>query len=185
MQIRPFPAEPVDRGRRSALKLMLASALAPLAAGAEARPKIGLALGSGGARGLAHVLVFEVLDELGLRPHRISGSSIGAIMGALYASGLSAADIHEQIDRLTVSSEETWFHSLLEEDLSRWLDFFRPTLGSGGLIQADAFLNYLGETTGRASFDELHIPLQVISSDMWTRESVVLEAGSLWPAVHA
>jgi NTE family protein len=164
---------------------MLASALAPLVAGAEAKPRIGLALGSGGARGLAHVLVFEVLDELGLRPHRISGTSIGAIMGALYAAGLSATDIHEQIDRLTVSPGETWFHALLEEDLSRWLGFFRPTLGSGGLIQADAFLNYLAETTGRSSFDELQIPLQVVSTDMWSRESVVLETGALWTAVHA
>ncbi|ACL72145.1 patatin-like phospholipase family protein [Thioalkalivibrio sulfidiphilus] len=185
MQTGALHPEPVDRGRRAALKLMLAVALAPRVVRAEGHPRIGLALGSGGARGLAHVLVFEVLDELGLRPHRIAGSSIGAIMGALYASGMSAADIHARIDRLTVSPEETWFHSLLEEDLSRWLGFFRPTLGSGGLIGADAFLAYLSETTGRTAFEELRIPLQVVATDMWTRESVVLEAGELWPAVQA
>jgi NTE family protein len=185
MHTGPLHLEPVDLGRRAAIKVMLAGALAPLVVRADDNPRVGLALGSGGARGLAHVLVFEVLDELGLRPHRIAGTSIGAIMGALYACGLSAADIHGQIDRLTVSSEETWFHSLLEEDLSRWLGFFRPTLGSGGLIRADAFLGYLSEATGRAAFDELHIPLQVLATDMWTRESVVLEAGDLWSAVHA
>ncbi len=102
MQTGALHPEPVDRGRRAALKLMLAVALAPRVVRAEGHPRIGLALGSGGARGLAHVLVFEVLDELGLRPHRIAGSSIGAIMGALYASGMSAADIHARIDRLTV-----------------------------------------------------------------------------------
>ena len=62
---------------------------APPAAPA-ARPSIGLALGGGGARGIAHLLMLEVLDELGLRPRVIAGTSIGALFGAAYASGLSA-----------------------------------------------------------------------------------------------
>lgn len=178
----------VDPGRRAALRMLLAAALSPLiAAHAQDRdgPRVGLALGSGGARGLAHVLIFEVLDALGVRPCRITGSSIGAVMGALYAAGLSAADIHERIDRLTVSQDETWFHSLLEEDVSRWLDFLQPTLGDGGLIRADAFLEYLHETTGSTAFEELQVPLQVVATDMWTRQQVVLDSGELWPAVHA
>ena len=48
-------------------------------------PRIGIALGAGGAKGIAHIPMLEALDELGVRPHRISGSSIGAVMGALYA----------------------------------------------------------------------------------------------------
>lgn len=178
-------SDAVDRARRATLKLLLAGALAPLVGRASGRPRIGLALGSGGARGLAHVLAFEVLDELELRPHRIAGSSMGAVMGALYAAGMTAAGIHEQIDRLTVSPDETWFHSLLEEDLFRWLGFFQPTLGSGGLVRADAFLDFLEQTTGHASFEELPIPLQVVSTDLWSREQVVLESGALWPAVNA
>src|SRR5437867_8488131 len=55
-----------------------------------ARPTIALALGGGGARGLAHILMLEVFDELGLRPKVIAGTSIGAVFGAAYASGLSA-----------------------------------------------------------------------------------------------
>ena len=175
----------VDAARRNVLKLMLASAFLPLAAHGTPEPRIGLALGSGGARGLSHVMVFEVLDELGLRAHRIAGSSIGAVMGALYAAGLSAADIHRHIGRLTVSRDETWFHALLEEDLSRWLRFFQPALGSGGLVKADAFLEYLRETTGRKAFEELETPLQVVATDLWTREQVVLESGDLWTAVNA
>ena len=59
-------------------------------AATAARPSIGLALGGGGARGIAHLLMLEVLDELGLRPRVIAGTSIGALFGAAYASGLSA-----------------------------------------------------------------------------------------------
>jgi NTE family protein len=175
----------VDKSRRSALKLLLAGVLLPVTGHAADAPRIGLALGSGGARGLAHVQIFEVLDELDVRVHRIAGASIGAVMGALYAAGLSAADIHGHIDRLTVSRDETWFHALLEEDLSRWLGFFQPTLGSGGLVEAGAFLDFLREITGRSTFEELDIPLQVVASDLWTREQVVLSSGALWPAVNA
>ena len=55
-----------------------------------ARPSIALALGGGGARGLAHILMLEVFDELGLKPTIIAGTSVGAVFGAAYASGLSA-----------------------------------------------------------------------------------------------
>ena len=56
-------------------------------------PSIGLALGGGGARGLAHIVMLEAFDELGIRPKIIAGTSIGAIYGAAYASGISAQDL--------------------------------------------------------------------------------------------
>ena len=56
-------------------------------------PRIGLALGGGGARGLAHIAVLEAFEELGVTPSRIAGTSIGALYGAAYASGMSAAHI--------------------------------------------------------------------------------------------
>ena len=66
--------------------------------------KIGLALGSGGARGLAHILMIEVFEELGIKPTIISGSSIGAIIGASYASGTSSNEIkHSSLFNNTVS----------------------------------------------------------------------------------
>ncbi|WP_292092393.1 patatin-like phospholipase family protein, partial [Mesorhizobium sp.] len=58
-------------------------------------PSFGIAFGGGGARGLAHIHVIEALDELGIRPVAISGSSIGAIMGAGMASGMAGSDIHD------------------------------------------------------------------------------------------
>ena len=77
-------------------------------------PSIGLALGGGGARGLAHILMLEVFDELGLKPKVIAGTSIGAIFGATYASGLSASLIRAHT----------------EEALSQRFDLVRQLLSS-------------------------------------------------------
>src|SRR5207253_576844 len=63
-------------------------------------PRIGLALGGGSARGLAHIPILEVFDELGLKPAVIAGCSIGALIGAAYAGGLSARDIRERAEML-------------------------------------------------------------------------------------
>lgn len=164
----------------------LAAALGSAAKGAgTAEPRIGLALGSGGARGLAHIQVIEVLDKLGLRPHRIAGSSIGAIVGALYASGLSAADLHEIIDSLTKEHDESWFEALLSRDLTRWMQFIEPGAERGGIARSDAFIGFLRDKAGITRFDELTIPLRVVATDFWSREMVVFETGDLWPAVQA
>jgi NTE family protein len=102
-------------------------------------------------------------------------------------AGLSAADIHEHIDRLTVSSEdETWFRALLEEDLARSIRFLqtgsgRRRTGEGGCLPGFP----PREVTGRSTFEELDIPLQVVATDLWTREQVVMASGDLWPAVNA
>ena len=58
-------------------------------------PRIGVALGGGGARGLAHIAILEAFDELGIRPHRMAGTSMGALVGAAYASGLPARELRE------------------------------------------------------------------------------------------
>lgn len=175
--------------RRRTLAALLGGALAPMVGSAAANdgpeePRIGLALGSGGARGLAHVQVFEVLDALDLRPHRISGASIGAIMGSLYAAGLSASDIHDAIDEITRRSDEGWLETLSRE-LTRWLRFIEPDTAPGGVVDPDAFVEFLKETAGVTRFDELAIPLQVVATDFWTREMVVFDSGDLWPAVQA
>lgn len=177
--------------RRSTLAVLLAGALAPvvaMAAGMEEKsmvPRIGLALGSGGARGLVHVQAFEVLDALALRPHRIAGASIGAIMGSLYAAGLSAADIHDAIDSVTKARDESWFEALISRELTRWMHFIEPGGTRGGMARSDAFIEFLRETAGVARFEDLSIPLKVVATDFWSREMVVFEQGELWPAVQA
>jgi len=77
--------------------------------------KIGLALGGGGAKGFAHIPILEVFDELGVRPHCIAGTSIGAILGALYASGHTALAIAEM------------FHTLIAPPDAKFKDLFRRT----------------------------------------------------------
>lgn len=147
--------------------------------------RIGVALGGGGARGLSHILMLEVFDELGITPHRIAGTSIGAVIGTLYAAGLPGAAIRERVDRLTVSPEESWLSSLFKEDVGRWWDFIQLRLGSGGLVDADVFARYIQETAGVARFDQLRIPMKVVAADFWRNEQVVFEKGELQPAIQA
>ncbi|EHQ52877.1 Patatin [Ectothiorhodospira sp. PHS-1] len=180
----------LDPGRRRALKALMVAALVPALAGlpgpaaAGRTPRVGLALGSGGARGLSHVLIFEVLEELGVVPHRIAGSSIGAIMGALYAAGLSSRDIHDAIDTLTVAHDESWFDSLLNREWTRWIKFLEPFGAKGGLMKSDAFIKFLKDTAGVSRFEELQIPLQVVATDFWERRMAIFDSGDLWPAVQ-
>jgi NTE family protein len=147
--------------------------------------KIGLALGGGGARGLAHVPMLEVLDELDLRPDYIAGTSIGAVMGVLYASGMTGRQIRALIDRLTVSDDESWLGSLFDEDVGRWWDWLDLRLGRGGLVDSDKFMAFLGEQIGVARFEQLQIPLKVVAAEFWDRQQVVFERGELAPAIQA
>jgi NTE family protein len=148
-------------------------------------PRIGLALGGGGAKGLAHIPMLEALDELGLRPHRIAGTSIGAIIGALYAAGKSGGEIRALVEQFLIGDEgaaRQWFP--LPRSL-RWLDFIDPSLKQGGLLDSDDFIHYLGETIAARRFADLQIPLRVLAADLWSGEPVVLDSGELLPAVQA
>jgi NTE family protein len=147
--------------------------------------RVGIALGSGGAKGLAHILMLEALDEMGIKPHCIAGCSMGAIIGALYAAGLRAKDIRKFIDRLVISGDETWSEALFRKDILKWIDFVDPELGSGGLINGANFIQYLHKAIPHTRFEELAIPLKIVAADFWRREEVVLESGELLDAVKA
>jgi len=152
---------------------------------APARERVGIALGGGGARGLAHVLMLEALEELGIKPYRIAGTSIGAVIGALYAAGLSSRDIRKAIGRLVVSEKETWLQALLKQDVSKWIEFIDPDLGRGGLIDTENFIRFLHNTIKHTRFEELKIPLKIVAADFWQREPVVFDSGPLLPAIKA
>jgi NTE family protein len=147
--------------------------------------KIGIALGAGGAKGLAHIVILEALDEMGILTHMISGSSMGAIIGALYASGLSGRDIRQFIGNLVITDDETWTEALFHKDLVKWIDFIEPELGHGGLIDGEHFIRYLHTAIRGSHFHELSIPLKVVAADFWKREQVVIESGSLLTALKA
>jgi len=171
--------------RRHFLGALLSGALAVACEGRRAGMRVGLALGGGGARGLAHVPMIETLDELGIRPHRIAGTSIGAVMGVLSASGLKGAEIRGIFDNLVVTEKDTWRDVIEKKDLLRWLDFFDPEVGGGALISAESFVKFIEEHVVQTRFEALEIPLQVVAADLWTGEQVVFDSGPVMPAIEA
>ena len=148
--------------------------------------RLGVALGGGGVRGFAHALVLELLDELGLRPSLIAGTSMGAIIGALYASGVSGREIKERILRHTISRSGVWKDVMEKKsDLLSLFNAISLELGRGGLISTDRFLNYVFREMQHACFEDLQIPLLVIAADYWNGGEVVLNSGAILPAVKA
>lgn len=146
--------------------------------------KIGIALGGGGAKGLAHIPMLEVLDELGVRPHKIAGTSIGAILGVLYASGISAHDMRAGIEELT-ATPRTVKAALQAKRLPGWIDVIGVEIGRSSLLKVDKFLEGLEKAIGLSEFEELPTPLMVVAADFWGRQAVVFESGPIIPAVAA
>jgi len=147
--------------------------------------KIGLALGGGGAKGFAHLPVLEVFDELGVKPSCITGTSIGAVLGALYSSGKSAAEIKEQIDNLIISRRTPLRQVFRKKDAFKFLELIDPNLRPGGMFKGEKFLSFLYEAMQTSTFEELNIPLKVIATDFWRHEQVVFDSGELLPAIRA
>lgn len=147
--------------------------------------KIGIALGGGGAKGLAHILMLEVIDELGIKPHRIAGTSIGAIAGMLYASGMSGKNIRENVEQMSLTEEDSFTDAFTKKDVFKWLQFIDIGWKDGGLLKADSFLDHLMQEVKISTFEELTIPLMVVAADFWNREQIVFETGDLRTAVHA
>lgn len=147
--------------------------------------RIGIALGGGGAKGLAHVVVLEAFDELGIRPHAVAGTSIGAVVGVLYCAGQSAAELRASIDRLIIRDGESLRSAFADRRLFHWLDFIAPQFEGAGLIRSEKFISFLFESIHAETFDQLSIPLRVVAADFWNRQEVVLDSGPLRSAVQA
>ena len=145
-------------------------------------PRIGLALGGGGARGIAHVPVIEALDDLGIVPTAVTGTSIGAIFGAAYAGGLGGEDLRE-ITQETFRDRNAVISRLWQLRPRRFGDLF----GNSGLMQFDA-VKVLEQFVGRhlpETFDDLKIPLTLIATDFFNCREARLTHGPLRPAVAA
>jgi NTE family protein len=148
--------------------------------------KIGLALGGGGVRGLAHISVLETLDELGIKPSIIAGTSMGAIIGALYASGMSGKEIRERISKNLILKDDTWRDVVAKKsNLLKLVKAFSAEIPRGGFINTQGFFEYLFSEIRKRTFEELEIPLLVIAADYWTAEEVVFEKDDLLPALQA
>lgn len=149
--------------------------------------KIGLTLGGGGAKGFAHLPILEVFDELGIKPCCITGTSIGAILGALYASGHSAKNIAEMFHELIVPPNARFRDIIRSKDVLKIFDLIDPHISfkPQGLLKGEKLLAYLYEQMQVETFEELNIPLKVVATDFWRREQVVFDSGDLLPAVRA
>lgn len=149
---------------------------------APARGTVAVALGAGGARGLAHIHIAAALDELGIKPVAIAGSSIGAIIGAGYAAGMSGADIADYTlelmgKRITVANRLlTLGPSTMRDALGGFrLGQFNLERILGGLLPPEI----------PAEFEALRIPLTVMVTDYYGQCSVALERGDLVEALAA
>lgn len=148
--------------------------------------RVGLALGGGGARGLSHIPVLELLDELELRPCIIAGTSIGALVGALYASGMAGRSIRELVTRYFVTGGQGFRGAIRKRvDLLKWVGPPETELRRGGVLKPDRFLRRLLDAVSEATFEDLEIPLLVTATDFWTAEEIVFQNGELLPAIRA
>jgi NTE family protein len=171
------------------------------AADAASRPRVGLVLGGGGARGAAHIGVLKELERLRIPIDAIAGTSMGAIVGGLYATGVDA----NELERLVASMD--WAAALKDESAREDLSFRRKQderqfpinfemglrgkdfLLPNGVIQGQKLELLLRELTLHAShvkdFDDLSIPFRAIASDIVAGEAVVLGDGDLTMAIRA
>jgi NTE family protein len=165
------------------------------------RPRIGLVLSGGGARGAAHIGVLKVLEENHVPVDAIAGTSMGAVVGGLYASGLSAADIER------VMTSVDWLDAFRDRPARKDLNFRRKLEDQNflvkfplglksrkfrlprGLVQGQKLTQILRSLTLPVSqiqdFDELAIPFRAIATDIVTGERVVLDDGDLTTAMRA
>lgn len=135
------------------------------------RKKVGLALGSGAARGLAHIGVLEVLEKEGIPVDMIAGASSGAAVGALYAQSMDASKIRKQTLALS------W------RQLAQLID---PALPKTGLIKGKKIRDFLAEFVGGdIKFSDLKIPMACVATDIDTGEEVVIDQGSVLEAIRA
>lgn len=189
---------PRIRSQCFAAMLLVATAVA---ASDGTRPKIGLALGGGGARGCAHVGILRALEELHIPIDYIAGTSMGAVVGGMYASGMTA----DQIDRALSTTD--WRDALTDrtrykdlayrrkEDDNRYLTVFEAGLRGRSLVlpsglrsgQKLRFLlqSYLIPVATVRDFSKLPIPFKAVAADIETGDAIILDHGDLPQAVQA
>lgn len=139
----------------------------PIPAEIKRTPKIGIALGGGFARGLAHIGVFKVLEEENIPVHMVAGTSVGAIMGAAYCSGVTIPELEELARKV------------------RFATFARWTISRCGFASNDRMAAFLARTLKVHTFEECRIPLAVTATNFNTGGGTVFTSGSIIDPVRA
>ncbi|MBA4789670.1 MAG: patatin-like phospholipase family protein [Rhizobiales bacterium] len=142
---------------------------APEPAAPDHRPAVALALGGGAARGFAHIGVLRVLERHGLRPSIIAGTSIGAVVGGLWAAG--------KLDAL-----EDWAVHLTKRGMLRYID---PVFGGPGLISGKRLSDRLAKELNGIEIEQLPVTFGAIATELGTGHEIWLTRGSLSEAIHA
>jgi len=148
------------------------------------RKTLGLALGGGGARSLAQVVVIEALDELGVRPAVIAGTSFGALIGAACAAGMSGKEIRRSVLKLA-HDRNAIYSRLMSARAGRLAELLSSPIGNPLLIDSEKFCTSFLPVDIPKDFSELKIPLTVVATDLHGRREVAFSTGALRPAVAA
>jgi NTE family protein len=144
--------------------------------------RIGLALGGGGARGLAHIAVLEAFDEAGVKPAMIAGTSIGALVGAVYASGMPACEIRSYC-RATFAKRSALFRHIYSRWRGRVWDVWRP--GSPAMFKSERIFELALPPGLPKTFEDLQLPFLSVATDFFMQSEHVSAAGVLLPAIAA
>jgi NTE family protein len=145
---------------------------------------VALALGAGGARGLSHIAAFEALDELGIRPVAIAGSSIGAVAGAVYAAGMNGKALRRYVIDLAHNRAEVWRRLMLAR-AGTIGDMFSGDFTAAVRLDAEKLIAQFLNNLVPDDFAALGIPLAVVASDLYGRREVAFTTGPLKPALAA
>ncbi|MEY3611208.1 MAG: family protein RssA [Pseudomonadota bacterium] len=131
--------------------------------------RLGLALGGGAARGFAHVGVIQVLEEAGLRPSQMAGTSAGSLVAALYASGKTPAELVRVAE------------SMQEAEITDWM---LPILNRGAL-RGEALAKYVNAQVGGKTLEQMQIPLGIVATDLGSGQPITFRRGNTGTAVRA
>jgi NTE family protein len=131
------------------------------------KKKLGFALGAGGSRGVAHIGFLKAMEEEGITPDCIAGCSMGSVVGAAYASGMTIKDMERAVEKLRI------------------LDLIIPTSQRGGLFETKRIRKLLERYIGDIEFDDLKIPYRCIAVDMITQSVVEFHEGKVLDGVIA
>jgi NTE family protein len=174
MSLLPFSSAPQTK-RRALLKGMALVGTASLSGcslfGERRKPTVALVLGSGAARGFAHIGVIKSLESQGIRPNMVVGSSAGSVIAALYASGYSGLDLN----RIGLNLDEAAI-----------ADWAYPFAGRfGGLIKGDALQNMVNREVQNKTIEQMSIPLGIVATELQTGKGILFRRGDTGLAVRA
>jgi NTE family protein len=147
-------------------------------------PTIALALGGGGARGLAHIPILEAFDELGLKPKIIAGTSIGAVFAAAYASGLTGRQIRahtKEVLKKRLDLVRDLYAARVRTTRRIWNVF----AAGSAFLAPDRLLDIILPPRIAHDFEHLVIPLKIVASDFYAQEPVIFSSGPLRQAIAA